>query len=74
MAKYLGPADVFIIGDKEYTQGMSVPISKELQVHHERFGHRFEDTPEPLPVAPTVTSEPVLGAHPTDAPIVAKTP
>lgn len=71
-SKYLGPSDTFEIGGKTYKQGDSIPISKELQEHHERFGHRFEGTPEPLPVAPSVTSEPVLGAHPSDMPIVAK--
>lgn len=74
MAKYLGPSDVFIVGEKPYKQGDNIPLSKELQQHHERFGHRFENTPEAAPIAPTVTSEPVLGAHPSDVPIVAKTP
>lgn len=72
--KYLGPSDIFTVGDKDYKQGESIPLSKELKEHHERFGHRFEDTPEDLPIVPRVMSEPVLGAHPSDVPIVPKTP
>lgn len=74
MVVYRGPADVFIYGDKEYTQGQNIPLSKELQTHHERFGHRFENTPEAAPIRPASVSEPVLGAHPNDVPIAPKAP
>lgn len=51
MAKYLGPSDVFIVGDRQYRQGDNVPMSKELVEHHARAGHRFEGVDESEAVA-----------------------
>lgn len=40
---YLGPADVFIYGGKEYHQGDSIQMSAEMMEHHAVWGkHRFE--------------------------------
>ncbi len=74
MARYMGYADTFEYSGKVYKQGDNIPLSKELQAHHEQFGHRFENTPEPEPVAPTDVAAPVMAAAPADAPIVPKTP
>ncbi len=60
MAKYLGPADVFMVGDKEYRRGQSVPLSAESRRHHEIHGHRFDDSPDPAPIVPTIEAGPLM--------------
>lgn len=60
MSKYLGPADTFIVGDKEYHRGDSVPMSAELRRHHEMHGHRFDDSPEPALIVPAIEAAPLM--------------
>lgn len=64
MSKYLGPSDVFMVGDKEYRQGDNIPLSAESRRHHERFGHRFEDSAEPAPIIPATAAAPLLPPPP----------
>jgi hypothetical protein len=53
MPRYQGPADVLIVGEKEYRQGDNVPLSKEQVAYMAKTingGHRFEGVePEPRP-------------------------
>lgn len=61
-SKYLGPADVFIVGDKLYHPGDTVPLSKDAREHHALHGHRFEDVNplgDLLEAAPPVSPEPL---------------
>ncbi len=60
MAKYLGPASVFVVNGKEYVPGQSVPLSEASRRHHEIHGHRFDDSADPEPIVPTVEAAPLM--------------
>jgi hypothetical protein len=58
-SKYIGPSATFIYDDKEYHPGMNMPISAAAKRHHEQFGHRWEDSPEPAAVVPATLPAPL---------------